>query len=531
MNTPALITALHTLCAAPLHLGTQLSAAMALRLGSLCLAWFTALGALIHQNRDPRLVLAYAQLVEEFSAQVHHEQLATALDAEVAGAHALSLDTFDQLRAGNCDFDQPVQLAQGRSCYKSAGDLLAAWLGLNYFEAQRRIDDAHLLIGRRTAQGTVCAPRFPELARVYAADDAPRRSIAHTARRLAKLEPADRTFDGIPSELTARNTEGVLLDEYAAKTIAQLGPNAARKAINSSIAEYKETHAEALPPRLGLFIGPVVNGVHEFKLRTLATHAQLMHSVMVQAANWRTEAGKAAREADCEPTPSWLRAEQPPPAWAGPSATAPATAPSEEQPDIDAPVRALNAFMKILATPHTGSSSKPIIPRIIVYLWLRDLENLAEANAVTAHGIKLPAGELRRTLAEAKIIPVVLGGNSQPLDIGRARRFHEGYLRAGIMARDRGCIVPDCTSAPDHVEIDHYRQDWADGGGTSVQNGVALCVDGHHSRHVEQLKIVDVHGLPHVILPAHLDPEQKPRRNTYWGALQLGEDPTQKRRP
>jgi len=28
-----------------------------------------------------------------------------------------------------------------------------------------------------------------------------------------------------------------------------------------------------------------------------------------------------------------------------------------------------------------------------------------------------------------------------------------------------------------------------------------------------------------VILPEHLDPEQKPRRNTYWGALQLGDAP------
>ncbi len=189
MNTAALIATLHCLCASPLRLGTQLTAAMVLRLGSLALALFTAIGQLVHQGRDPRLVLAYCDLVEKFAQQIHREQLATALDAELRGAHALSLETFDQLRAGTCVLEGEPELAAGRCCYKSAGDLLAAWLGLNYFEAQRRIDDAHLLIGRRTAQGEPCAPRLPQLARLYAAGGADRRSIAATARRLEKLEP------------------------------------------------------------------------------------------------------------------------------------------------------------------------------------------------------------------------------------------------------------------------------------------------------------------------------------------------------
>lgn len=566
MNTAALIATLHCLCASPLRLGTQLTAAMVLRLGSLALALFTAIGQLVHQQRDPRLVLAYCDLVEKFAQQIHREQLATALDAELRGAHALSLETFDQLRAGTCVLEGEPELAAGRCCYKSAGDLLAAWLGLNYFEAQRRIDDAHLLIGRRTAQGEPCAPRLPQLARLYAAGGADRRSIAATARRLERLEPPDTIFDGAPVELTARDTDGQLLEVHAARALAQLGPNAARKEISTRIGIYRQLHCGKQPPALGLFIGPVIQGVHEFTLRTLAADAQVIRSIRVQSADWRTQAGKAARSAGAEPAggvpappeppaqqpaadaaatqsdPPWLQPEAPMPAWATPAekeSDAEGTANCATQPEptgslnavLSPELRALNAFMAILTSPATGGKFKPVIPRIFVYMWLSDLQNLAEAHAVTSNGVDLPPGELRRTLANAKIIPVVLGGNSQPLDLGRSRRYHEGYVRAAVLARDRGCIVPDCTTPPDHVEIDHYQRSWAHGGTTSVQSGAGLCPEGHHSRHVDQIKVVDVDGLPHVILPAHLDPEQKPRRNTYWGALQLEDAPDRQTTP
>ena len=31
-----------------------------------------------------------------------------------------------------------------------------------------------------------------------------------------------------------------------------------------------------------------------------------------------------------------------------------------------------------------------------------------------------------------------------------------------------------------------------------------------------ELRVVIHNGLPHVVLPRYLDPEQIPRRNTYW---------------
>ncbi|MFJ2620237.1 hypothetical protein [Glutamicibacter sp. NPDC087344] len=578
MNIEALLTALHTLCASPHPGGTRLAAGMLVRLGALCLSLFTAIGRLVHESNDPRLVLAHAQLVENMAQQVHYQQLGSALDAELTGAANLSLETFDAVRAQGCDFDTEAEFTTSRPCYPSAADLLAAWLSITYFEAQRRIEDAHLLIGRRNVQGTICAPRFEHLAQLYAQGNADRRLIASTARSLAKLEKPDTTFEGMPSELAARAPDGKTLEEHAAQALEQLGPVEARKRISTQIKLYKQLHQDAPAPPLGLFVGPVIRGVHTFALHTLATHAEFLRSLAAQAGSKRGRGGAKARQEDAAPaeqagqaappdpaqdaadppTPPWLRPESPMPDWASEPESGQGGAedehdeqdePADTEPDEDttdadpeqdepdpgqepsAPLRRLNALMDILCTATSGGKKKTIVPKILVYLWLKDLKNLATAHGITAHGVDIPPGELRQLLAAARVIPLVLGGNSQPIDVGRSRRFHRGTIKMAVMARDRGCIVPECTTPPDLVEIDHYKKPWSEGGTTSVDSGAAMCSNEHHGRHAGHLKVVDVDGLPHVVLPPHVDPEQKPRRNTYWGALQLDDEPEQPGEP
>lgn len=53
-------------------------------------------------------------------------------------------------------------------------------------------------------------------------------------------------------------------------------------------------------------------------------------------------------------------------------------------------------------------------------------------------------GTLRRHACGADLIPMVLGGDSEPLDVGRAKRLFTGALRTAIIQRDRGCTFPDC---------------------------------------------------------------------------------------
>ncbi|MBA2470768.1 MAG: DUF222 domain-containing protein [Pseudonocardiales bacterium] len=62
--------------------------------------------------------------------------------------------------------------------------------------------------------------------------------------------------------------------------------------------------------------------------------------------------------------------------------------------------------------------------------------------ATLDYGTQISASEARRWACDAKIIPVVLGGKSEPLDVGRAMRTVPLSIRRALVARDRGCAFP-----------------------------------------------------------------------------------------
>src|SRR3954451_10613652 len=67
-----------------------------------------------------------------------------------------------------------------------------------------------------------------------------------------------------------------------------------------------------------------------------------------------------------------------------------------------------------------------------------------QASAATVDGHLLSAGDARRLLCDARIIPAVLTGRSEVLDMGRASRTFPAALRRAITVRDRGCAWPGC---------------------------------------------------------------------------------------
>ncbi|MGH3529092.1 MAG: DUF222 domain-containing protein [Pseudonocardiaceae bacterium] len=58
--------------------------------------------------------------------------------------------------------------------------------------------------------------------------------------------------------------------------------------------------------------------------------------------------------------------------------------------------------------------------------------------ATLDYGTHISAAEARRWACDAKIIPVVLGEKSEPLDVGRAMRTVPLAIRRALVARDRG---------------------------------------------------------------------------------------------
>ncbi|GLH96285.1 HNH endonuclease signature motif containing protein [Phytohabitans aurantiacus] len=130
-------------------------------------------------------------------------------------------------------------------------------------------------------------------------------------------------------------------------------------------------------------------------------------------------------------------------------------------------------------------------------------------------GERLTAQQVRRLACDARILPVVLGGDGQILDVGQSRRLFTGPLRRALVVRDGGCAFPGCDRPPQWCDAHHIRH-WADGGPTSLGNGVLLC--GHHHRlnHRGEWQVrMAGDGRPEFIPPAYVDSERKPRRNVY----------------
>jgi hypothetical protein len=122
---------------------------------------------------------------------------------------------------------------------------------------------------------------------------------------------------------------------------------------------------------------------------------------------------------------------------------------------------------------------------------------------------------VRRLACDAFIIPAVLGGAAEVLDLGRARRLYTGAVRRALELRDGGCAFPHCDRPPKWTDGHHIRS-WQDGGETNLDNGVLLCGWHHREVHHSGWKIRLGHDRrPEFIPPAFIDPEQKPLRNLY----------------
>ena len=104
----------------------------------------------------------------------------------------------------------------------------------------------------------------------------------------------------------------------------------------------------------------------------------------------------------------------------------------------------------------------------------------------TTDGDHLDAGTLRRLACDADLIPAVLGGESEPLDVGRARRLFTGGLRTAIIHRDQHCTFPGCDRPPDWCDAHHVRPWWADGE-TTLTNAALLCARHHTIVHRDLL--------------------------------------------
>ena len=181
-----------------------------------------------------------------------------------------------------------------------------------------------------------------------------------------------------------------------------------------------------------------------------------------------------------------------------------------------------------LAPGHGGDR-----PRIVVTMSYDKLAKHAHDHHLTGptghligSGEAVPAGVLRQLLCDADLMPIVLGGTSEPLDVGRTQRLVTPAIRAALEIRDGSCVFPGCDKPPQACHAHHITPWWASGT-TTLANLVLVCPHHHGiiepSRHHDPTTgpdptrwtiRINTHGIPELIPPHHIDPHQTPRTHT-----------------
>ena len=158
--------------------------------------------------------------------------------------------------------------------------------------------------------------------------------------------------------------------------------------------------------------------------------------------------------------------------------------PTPHCPDLrSADQRRGEALVQICRRAAAAGGGAPTTTKAAVFVTV-DFEDLKTGCGAgsTLTGQLLGTETIRRIACDALIIPVVLGTDSEVLDIGRAKRLFTPEMLRAMWLRDRGCTIPGCT-APAFWADAHHLIHWVDGGHTSLLNGALLCGRHHTIAH------------------------------------------------
>ena len=89
---------------------------------------------------------------------------------------------------------------------------------------------------------------------------------------------------------------------------------------------------------------------------------------------------------------------------------------------------------------------------------------------------------VRLRAAMALLPPVLGGGPTQPLEVGRTSRVVQAAQRTALAVRDGGCVFPGCQRPLAWCEAHHLRH-WVHGGPTDLANLALVCRAHHRAVH------------------------------------------------
>ncbi|MDP2772090.1 MAG: DUF222 domain-containing protein, partial [Nocardioides sp.] len=133
--------------------------------------------------------------------------------------------------------------------------------------------------------------------------------------------------------------------------------------------------------------------------------------------------------------------------------------------------------------PNTGGVSATVV----VMMTLETLMGGLKAAQLDT-GTPISPGHARKLACEAGIIPVVLDGDSQPLDVGREKRLHTKAQRVAMLDHGQTCATRGCEHPASRCHA-HHLTPWANGGHTSVKDVVWFCPRHHTLAHHDDYQL------------------------------------------
>ncbi len=173
--------------------------------------------------------------------------------------------------------------------------------------------------------------------------------------------------------------------------------------------------------------------------------------------------------------------------------------------------RQADALVMILEAAAGNPDATPGVPHLMVTIDFEDLKNATSQalGDLMFSGATLSAAAVRRLACDAAILPIVLGSNSQALDVGTEQRFVNRAMRRALIKRDKGCVI--CQAPPPYCHAHHIIH-WIDGGPTSLDNLALFCGGHHHAIHKGHYTVTITNGVVHVTRPEWADPPKPTRR-------------------
>ncbi|MGI9001692.1 MAG: DUF222 domain-containing protein [Pseudonocardia sp.] len=349
--------------------------------------------------------------------------------------------------------------------YRSAARALSDLLGWERFEARRRVTVAEQVCPRTGLDGTALPARLPATAEVFAAGQASLRHVEVIARVLAgpsaaRLTP--ETWAGAEAQLAAKTSEYSPSELHTWGTaLVELLDQDGAEPDDRPPAQLNELHLTRHPGGAG------------GRLKGRFDDAAMFDAI--------------AAVVDAHAKPCTAEDDRP-----------------TAQRQAEALADACGYVLDHGDLPQSGGRR----PHLNVIIPLEDLENRARS-AMLDFGGTLTPESLRMLACDAGVVPIVMNGQGQPLDVGRLTRVIPEGLRRAVAARDGGCAR--CGRPPSWCEV-HHILPWENGGETTIENCVMLCKVCHRLIHHSDWQVRLRNGLPEFIPPRWIDPEQRPRR-------------------